>query len=209
MTSPASQSDASTLPAPTCVAGTTRPDSSDASGEALVRWFNSEVHPHENTLRGWLRGRYPGVRDLDDVVQESFLRIWKARLARPIASTKTFLFQVARNLVVDKVRRERVAKTDSLGDLSVLTVTEDRPDPAELLSYHEKVSLVADALASLPTRCREVFVLRKFKGIPQIEIALRLGISERTVESQITRGMKLMGKYLRAHGVDGFKANEK
>jgi DNA-directed RNA polymerase specialized sigma24 family protein len=72
------------------------------------------VHPHEVSLRGWLRGHYPTLRDVDDVVQESFLRVWKARLARPISSSKTFLFQVARRLIVDRARRERVAKTDSL-----------------------------------------------------------------------------------------------
>lgn len=183
--------------------------STEVPASVLARWFSEEVHPHEKSLRGWLRGRYPGVRDVDDVVQESFLRIWRARLSRPIASTKTFLFQVARHLVVDKVRRDRVAKTDALGDLAVLNVTEDRPDPAELLSYHEKVSLVADALANLPSRCREVFVLRKFKGVPQAEIAFRLQISERTVESQVTRGMKLMEKYLRDRGVEGFVADER
>lgn len=176
---------------------------------ALARWFNEEVHPHEGPLRGYLRGRYPGVQDVDDVVQESFLRIWKARLARPFVSTKTFLFQIARHLVVDKVRRERVARTESLEDLALLNVMDDRPDPAELLSYHEKVSLVADALAELPDRCREVFIMRKFKDVPQREIAFKLRIAEATVESQVARGMKLMERHLRARGINGFLADEK
>jgi RNA polymerase sigma factor (sigma-70 family) len=67
---------------------------------------------------------------------------------------------------------------------------------------------VADALADLPARCREVFVLRKFKGMPQAEIAMLLGISERTVESQVTRGMKLMEKLLRERGLEGFEPDE-
>jgi len=175
---------------------------------ALARWFNEEVHPHEGTLRGYLRGRYPGVQDVDDVVQESFLRIWKARLARPIVSTKTFLFQIARHLVVDKVRRDRIARTESLEDLALPDVVDDRPDPAELLSYHEKVSLVADALAELPDRCREIFILRKFKDVPQREIAFKLRIAEATVESQVARGMKLMERHLRARGINGFLADE-
>src|SRR3954471_24912441 len=74
-----------------------------------ARWFANEVHAHDGQLRAYLRGTYPAVRDVDDVVQESYLRTWKARLAHPIASTKSFLFQVARNLAVDVVRRKQSA----------------------------------------------------------------------------------------------------
>jgi len=200
---------ASAAPAPPCVAAPSHPAADTLPAAALARWFNEEVHPHEGPLRGYLRGRYPGVQDVDDVVQESFLRIWKARLARPILSSKTFLFQIARHLVVDKVRRERVARTESLEDFALQNVMDDRPDPAELLSYHEKVSLVADALAELPDRCWEIFILRKFKDVPQREIAFKLRIAEATVESQVARGMKLMERHLRARGINGFIADEK
>lgn len=179
------------------------------SADTLAQWFSEEVYPHEGQLRGYLRRRYPGVHDVDDVVQESFLRIWKARLARPIRSSKTFLFQIARRLVVDKVRRERAARTERVQDLTLLKVMDDRPDPNELLSYHEKVAIVADALAELPERCREVFILRKFKGVPQREIAFKLRIAEGTVESQVARGMKLMERHLRIRGINGFSADPK
>src|SRR5438876_12279709 len=59
------------------------------------RWFAAEVHAHERSLRAYLRGAFPSVRDVDDVVQESYVRVWKARLAHPIQSARSFLFQVA------------------------------------------------------------------------------------------------------------------
>jgi RNA polymerase sigma-70 factor (ECF subfamily) len=173
------------------------------------RWFHEEVHPHEAALRAYLRGAFPSVRDVDDVVQESFLRIWKARLIRPIASTKSFLFQVARHFVIDGVRRDQTAQTQSLGDLAALPVLEDRRNAVEMLTYKEKVSFLAEALASLPPRCREIMILRKFHKMPQAEIATRLAISERTVESQITRGMKLVAARLQARGLDGFDSDER
>jgi hypothetical protein len=49
-----------------------------------ARWFAEEVQPHEASLRAYMRGAFPMVRDVDDVVQESYLRVWRARAAQPI-----------------------------------------------------------------------------------------------------------------------------
>lgn len=173
----------------------------------LSRWFTEEVQPHEPVLRSYLRGAYPAVRDVDDVVQESFLRIWRTRLVRPIQSSKSFLFQVARHLAIDELRRGR-APVQPLRDLAELSVIDEKPDAADGYDYHEKVSLLSDALAALPGRCREVVYLRKFKGLSQKEVASRLGISVRTVESQFARGMQLCEDYLRRAGVRSFQRDE-
>ncbi len=172
-----------------------------------TRWFRDEVHPHDAALRAYLRGSFPKVRDVEDVVQESYLRIWKARMVRPITSTKSFLFQIARHFAIDGVRRAQTARTESLGDLSVLPVLVEAPDALEALSHTEKVEFLVEALAGLPARCREIMILRKFQHVPQREIAARLGISERTVESQVTRGMKLIEERLRARGLRGFSTD--
>ncbi|WP_438480502.1 RNA polymerase sigma factor [Oleiharenicola lentus] len=188
------------------------PSANEASAEvdtSHTKWFEQEVHLHDNQLKAYLRGAFPSVRDVEDVVQESYLRIWKAKLDRPIASTKSFLFQVARHLALDLLRRNRVVTVEDLRDLPAESVMEDRPDAAQILSYHEKISFVAAALAELPPRCREIFVLRKFKGVSQKELAAQFSISERTVESQITRGMRLLDKKLRQRGLDGFSVDER
>jgi RNA polymerase sigma factor (sigma-70 family) len=177
--------------------------------DALHAWFAHEVQPHDSSLKAYLRGAFPGVRDVDDVVQESYLRLWRARLARPIDSARSFLFQVARHVAIDVMRRRVTAATEGVRDLAALPVAEDRPDAATALCYREKVALMGEALADLPPRCREVFVLRKFQALPQREIAARLGISERTVESQVTRAMKLCEAFLRRRGVEGFNRDER
>lgn len=169
-----------------------------------ARWFVDEVQPHEGQLKAYLRGAFPAVRDVDDVVQESYLRLWRSKLGGRIDSARSFLFQVARHLAIDAERRRQTAATDTGWNLAELPVLEEAPDAAEALSYKEKVSLMAEALAHLPTRCRETFVLRKFQGVPQKTIAAQLGISERTVESHVTRGMKLCEAYLRRRGVTSF-----
>ena len=182
------------------------PQSLRLSDENHAQWFTDEVQQHEPALRGYLRHAFPTL-DVDDVVQESYLRIWRARLARPIRSTKAFLFQVARHLAVDGLRKAS-APVMALRDLSELTVLDDKPDAADELDYHERISVLSDALAALPNRCREVVYLRKFRALPQKEVAAKLGISVRTVESQFARGMHLCEVHLRRRGVTGFCRDE-
>ena len=172
------------------------------------RWFAEEVQPHGSHLKAYLRGSFPSVRDIEDVVQESYLRLWRTRATQPIRSVRAFLFSVARHLALDSIRHERASPIDAIGDLSRLRVLEERPDAADIAGMQEKIRLLADAVESLPGRCRQVVVLRKIKAMPQKEVAALLGVSEKTVESQFTRGMKRCAEYLRARGVSGLFNDE-
>ncbi len=169
-----------------------------------ARWFAAEVQPHEPALRGYLRGSFPAVRDVDDVVQESYLRIWRARAGQPIQSAKAFLFTVARRLALDLVRREAVSPLRRVGDLAALPVIEERPDVVDTISDQEKIRLLAEAVGSLPARCREGGFLHKIKGLSQREVAARLGIAEKTVENQVSRGVKSCEEFFRRRGIEYF-----
>ena len=166
-----------------------------------ARWFAAEIQPHEPQLRSYLHGRFPAVRDVDDVVQESYLRLWRTRAAHPIDSAKAFLFTIARHLALDALRRNRRSVELPVGDFSALAVVEERPDARETLNYQEKVAALADVLAELPDRCREIVVLRKLRGLSQKEVAAQLGLSERTVENQMARGMKRCAIQFRRRGI--------
>ena len=165
------------------------------------RWFSSEVYPHDGQLRAYLRGRFPDERDVEDVVQESYVRIWKARAATPIKSVKAFLFRVARNVALDRHRRNRGGLETDVGNLSVQNVIDETADVAEIISSLEKERLLADALAMLPSRAHEVVILCKINGLSHYEAARQLGISERTVDEHLRRGMKRLGEELRKRGV--------
>jgi RNA polymerase sigma-70 factor (ECF subfamily) len=172
------------------------------------RWFAEEVHPHESSLRAYLRDAFPVVRDVDDVVQESFLRTWRARTSQPIRSARAFLFQVARRVALDLVRRDRRAPCTTVRDLAALPVLESGLNAAEAAGMQEKLYLVADGVEALPKRCRQIVILRKLQGIPQKEVAARLGLSEKTVEAQLSRGIARLEDFLRRRGVSGWYRDE-
>lgn len=171
---------------------------------SLAKWFAEEVQPHDAQLRSYLRGSFPAVRDVDDVVQESFLRIWKTRAAQPIKSARAFLFQVARNVARDWMRRERRSPVEQAGDLAELRVADEGPDVVETLSAAEQVDLLAAALDALPRRRREVMIFCKLQGHTYREAAERFGLSEKTVAEHLYRGAQSLGLELRRRGLHRF-----
>ena len=165
-----------------------------------AKWFKEQVHPHESLLKAYLHRSFR-VRDVEDVVQESYLRMLKARAAQPIQSAKAFLFQVARHVTLDLMRRGKASPIEAVGDLSALRVMEDKRGVAESVSMKEKVQVLAQALITLPPACREVVMLRKLKGLSRKETASRLGIAEKTVDEQLARGLKKLEQHLKQRGV--------
>ena len=166
------------------------------------RWFSEEVHVHEPSLRAYLRTQFPFAPDIDDVVQESFLRLWRARMGQPVRFAKALLFKVARHLVIDTARRKQISPIVHVTDLTALSVIEEeRLGPAEAACKHDEIVLLAAAIDSLPARCREILILRKLRGVPQKAIAAQLGLSEQTVQVQVSRGVRRCEEFLRAHGV--------
>ncbi|MEO6874674.1 MAG: RNA polymerase sigma factor [Opitutaceae bacterium] len=162
-----------------------------------LRWFKEEVYPHEYSLRLYLRGRFPDVRDVDDVVQETFLRTWTAGTTQSIRSVKGFLFTVARRLALDLIRTERRSPICAVSDLREVLTVSTEPNAADATTMAQEAELLVDAIESLPRRCREIFLLRKIEGISQREIATRLGLSEQTVQVQSARGMRRCEIYIR------------
>jgi RNA polymerase sigma-70 factor (ECF subfamily) len=165
------------------------------------RWFTEEVLPHEPALRAWLRARFPTLHDIDDLVQDSYTRVLRARANAPIGSVKAFLFTTARNLALDHFRRNRVAGIDPLTEIGDLSVSEEEPDAFENVSRRQELELLTQAIQSLPERCRQVLTLRKIYGLSQKQIAAELGITEHTVESQVGNGVRRCAEFLARHGL--------
>lgn len=165
-----------------------------------ARWFTEEVHLHDAQLKSYLRGSFPSIQDVDDVVQESYLRIWRRQMHRPLASVRSFLYTVARNLAIDSLRHTAASPIEHVADLAALNVLDSKPDAADAACTAEELDFLLEAIESLPPRCREIVILRKLRGLSQKEIAIRMGITERTVEVQGTKGLDRCESFLRQRG---------
>lgn len=166
----------------------------------MSQWFATELAPHEAALRAYLHGL---VRpsDIDDLVQETYARILRARERGPVAQPRGLLFATARNAARDLFRRRAVADAVPIAEMAPSCVPDEAPGVAETVSRRQEADLLADAIASLPPRCREILVLRKFENLSHREIARKLGIAEHTVEAQLTKALHRCEEFFARHGL--------
>lgn len=182
---------------------TDTPIETDRSVDDPAQWFAEEVHPYGKKLKAYVHGSFPSLRgEADDLVQESFLRIWKIRAAQPIMSAKAFLFRIAHNLALDTVRRKRRSPIDAIAGSQYFDATEDAPAISARLGLQEKIEILTDIVAALPPARREVIILCKFEQLSAQEAADRLGRTRRAVENDLARGIGDVRKRLRSLGVD-------
>ena len=160
--------------------------------ESLDTWFKREVLIHEAALLRYLGRVWSRPEEVHDLRQEIYVRVYEAaRKVRP-TTTRAFIFATARHLVVDRIRRSRIVSIEAIGDPEAMNVLIDEASPERKTSAWQELKRVARALNRLPPRCREIVWLRKVDELSTKEVADQLGISARTVEGQILKGMKLL-----------------
>jgi RNA polymerase sigma-70 factor (ECF subfamily) len=169
--------------------------------DVLVRLARGEQAAFESLFREHygslvrLAERLVRSRDLaEDTVQEVLLNLWRQReTVRVEDSLRAYLHRSVRNRALNHIRNERVrreAAPQILDDLS-----SERDGDSELIG-EEIETAVRHAVSELPPRCREVFELSRSQGLKYAEIAEVLGISVKTVETQMGRALKTLRERL-------------
>lgn len=143
-------------------------------------------------LERYLRRSWRDQCEVPDLRQDAYVRVYEAALREKPFNPKHFLFQVARNLMIDRSRRKNVVSFDSFADFDIEGVEGDQPDAEQSVAARQEIRMLMLALDQLPARCREVVTLRKVEGLSQREVAKRMGITEDTVERQVSIGVRLL-----------------
>lgn|ERR1700683_2661662 len=162
----------------------------------LDGWFTREILPHEAALVRYLTRRWPNRDDVYDLRQEAYVRVYEAAGKSRPTSPKSFLFTTARNLMADRVRRERVVSIEAWADLDALNVLVDELTPERHESALQQLRRLAEAFKDLPPKCREVVWMRRVDGVSQKEVASRLKVTEGTVEKHVARGVRILADFL-------------
>jgi len=160
--------------------------------EEKTRWFLACVLPHEPALRSWLgRKRGAGI-DVDDVIQEAYTVLAARETTSDIRHPRAYLFQIAHSIVVRHVRRARVVSIQAADDLEGFDPADDAASPEQAVIDRDELRRLAEAIAAMPGQTRQAFIFRRVHGLPQREIAARMGLSESTVEKHIARGVRFL-----------------
>ncbi|MDC0003471.1 sigma-70 family RNA polymerase sigma factor [Porticoccaceae bacterium] len=141
-------------------------------------------------------------QEIEDVVQEAFVKVIEARQHRDIQHPKSYMYQTVKNLALNRISKKDYQLTDTIGDgvgesplESVLPLT---PTLEEQFESRERFELFCRAVRQLPVKCQRVYILRKVYGYSQIEIAEQMSISIKTVEAHLTKAIVRCTDYMDA-----------
>lgn len=134
--------------------------------------------------------------EAEEIVQDFFVRIWENRSALKTDNPlKNYLFTSVKNRSINFLKSAQVKKS-VIDELKRQMETEIRYNP-DIYTATELQQQLKNAFKKLPPRTAEIFTLSRFKGFSNDEIAESLGISKRTVETQVSNALKIIRKELR------------
>jgi len=162
--------------------------------------FESAVTPafvkNQSFLKRFLTRFLSSTQDIEDVVQESYLKALLAEKKHVINSPKAFLFRIARNEALKELKKKSRRITDYLEELDVPESSTTENLVEEVSISKQRLGLFCESALEMPPRCRKAFLMCKVYGFSYKEIASHLEISVSGVEKHIARGLEICNAYI-------------
>ena len=159
--------------------------------DTKVRTFELTIWPHMRAAYNLARWLVRNDQDAEDIVQESFLKAYKAQESFRGSEPKTWMLSIVRNTAMDFLRRVKSSGAVTLDD-NAHEPEDHSPDPERALLEQSRREQVRQAISHLEAEFREVIVLREMEGMSYKEIAFTLGIPMGTVMSRLSRARDLL-----------------
>ena len=150
----------------------------------------TEFKKSQLSLRNFISRYVISPQDIDDVSQETFLRAYKAEQEKEIEHPKAFLFRIAKNLMLSEFSSKARKITNYIEDYDSSEELLNTDHLESNVMAQQKLGIYCEAVASLPTQCRRVVIMKKVYGMQNKEIARRLELSVSTVEKHLTKGIR-------------------
>ncbi|WP_077037113.1 RNA polymerase sigma factor [Pelomonas sp. KK5] len=168
----------------------------------VSEWFVREVLPLEGVLERFLRRNWRDGDEIADLRQEVYAKVFDACATFRPESAQAFLLTTARNLLIDRARRAQVVSFESYAEMDALPQPVEELGPERHAAARGALRFLQAALEKLPARCRMVIELRKIDELSQREVAERMGITEDTVERQVSKGVRALADAMAAVGLE-------
>ena len=168
--------------------------------EPALKDLESVFLEYYDALRATISRYLRRPEDVEDVVQETFVKSFEAKRKSRILNPKAYLFATARNLSLKHQALHANKLTDYIEDIDLLGVI-DREIPLDsVVEAHEQFSIFCEAVRNLPLQCRRVFILKKVYGLSHQEIAQRLNITVGTSTQHLAKGVSRCTIYMEERG---------
>ena len=148
-------------------------------------------------------------KEIEDIVQETYVRICQMDKREPIEQPKSFLMKTARNLAFDHLKKAETRLADGVETECNFDIdTLDNDEVFENIASGQEFAHFCEAVRQLPLQCRRVFVLKKVYGYSQKEIAKEMNLSESTVEKHIAVGFKRCASFMLSYSQSNVRSNQ-
>jgi len=174
-------------------------------GKDRAYWLGQHVLPHEPMLRNWLQRKVRGALEVDDIVQETFAKLAELESVADIRNPRSYAFQVAFSIIQKHLRRSRIISFQSFTDVDMGQISSDTPSPETEAADRNDLKSVEHYIEALPTKCRDVIILRRIDGLSYRQISEKLNISEDSAERLLSKATNLL---MEAFGRGGIRGRE-
>ncbi len=137
------------------------------------------------------------AEEAEEAVSDVFVTIWKTRKELKIdRNLKSYLYISVKNAALSTIRKRQPVFAN-VEDFLFETNLLDTHDPQQLLELMELESLLEKAIATLPPRCQQIFLMSRMESLSYKEISIIIGVAEKTVENQIVKALNLIRDYVK------------
>lgn len=134
--------------------------------------------------------------DIEDLVQETFVKSYEAELKQEIKFERTYMLKTAKNLAINHVSKASARKNQSLENMQALPTDLTSNSLENQFESKERFLHFCRATDSLSVEVKRVFLLKKIYGLSQKDIAQAIGLSESTVEKHVAKGLFQCANYI-------------
>lgn len=153
-------------------------------------------------LMKYLRRFYNNAQDIEDALQESFLKTFEMEKKQTIDSPAAYLFMTVNNFARRDLKKKSLMPAEPIEEIELSKLFIGMKSVEEGLEARQTLAIFCEAADSLPEQCRKAFLLRKVQGYSQKEIAKSMGVSESTVEKHLAKGLMRSIEFMARRGSD-------